>query len=132
MTRINCVDVAELSGQHLVAEYRELPRVFNLARNACKKGPLPHLEQYVLGPGHVRFFYTRVGYLRRRHHELINEMRRRGYRPQFDGIRREAFPEIPDEYWADWIPTKEAIRLNRERIAQRSSTGNAVTAVVTV
>ncbi|SRR5690606_30299184 len=131
MTRINCVDVAELSGKHLVAEYRELPRVFNLARNACKKGPIPKLEQYVLGPGHVRFFYTRLGYLCRRHHELIREMRRRGYRPQFQGVRRESFPDIPDEYWADWLPPNEAIQLNRERIAQRSSASSAISTAFT-
>lgn len=31
MTRINRIPVEELSRQHLVAEYRELPRVFALA-----------------------------------------------------------------------------------------------------
>lgn len=31
MTRINCVPVRELGGKHLVAEYRELPRVYALA-----------------------------------------------------------------------------------------------------
>jgi hypothetical protein len=29
VTRINLVDPKELSRQHLVAEYRELPRIFN-------------------------------------------------------------------------------------------------------
>jgi len=32
MTRINCIPVTELHNKHLVAEYRELPRIFKLAR----------------------------------------------------------------------------------------------------
>ena len=35
MTRINCIPVEELSTPHLIAEYRELPRVFALAHNAA-------------------------------------------------------------------------------------------------
>ncbi len=45
MTRINCVPVEELSGPHLVAEYRELPRVFALAqRAATRKIAVPPLS----------------------------------------------------------------------------------------
>lgn len=41
MTRINCVPVEELSGPHLVAEYRELPRVFALAEKAAAPSRSP-------------------------------------------------------------------------------------------
>ena len=120
MTRINCVPVEELSGPHLVAEYRELPRVFALAQRAASRGGTAQPSSYTLGKGHLLFFYTRLGYLMRRHAALIQEMKRRGYKPSFAGIRREDFPAIPDIYWNDWTPTGEAIEINRARIQERS------------
>src|SRR3546814_19293963 len=120
MTRINCVPVHELSGPHLVAEYRELPRVFALAQKAAARGSFTQPQAYTLGKGHVLFFYTRLGYLARRHLELIEEMKRRGYKPTFSGMRREDFLNVPDAYWSDWEPTDEAIRTNRIRIQERS------------
>lgn len=119
MTRINCVPVEELSGPHLVAEYRELPRVFALAQKAALRGNFSQPQAYTLGKGHVLFFYTRLNYLAKRHAELIAEMKRRGYKPSFTGVRREDFPDMPDVYWSDWEPTAEALRINRERIKER-------------
>lgn len=119
MTRINCVPVQELSGPHLVAEYRELPRVFALAQKAAIRGALHQPAAYTLGKGHLLFFYTRLGYLARRHAELIKEMERRGYKPSFKGIQRNDFPSIPDKYWSDWQPTREAIKINWGRIRER-------------
>ncbi|MCQ9616502.1 pyrimidine dimer DNA glycosylase/endonuclease V [Paenalcaligenes niemegkensis] len=120
MTRINCVPVEELSGPHLIAEYRELPRVFALAEKAAARGTLSQPDCYTLGKGHLLFFYTRLGYLAQRHAELIEEMKRRGYKPAFSGMRREDWPAIPDSYWSDWNPTEEALSLNRQRIKDRS------------
>ncbi len=120
MTRINCVPVAELSDPHLIAEYRELPRVFALAQKASARGALSQPATYVLGKGHLLFFYTRLGYLASRHAELIQEMRRRGFKPAFEGIKRKDFPIIPEDFWADWIPTEDALRINRQRIKERS------------
>ncbi|CUW45036.1 endonuclease V [Brucella vulpis] len=78
MTRINCIPPAELTGPHLVAEYRELPRVFALVRAAIQRGEAPqdprNPQQYTLGAGHVRFFYARLGYLAKRQAALIAEM----------------------------------------------------------
>lgn len=119
MTRINCIPVEELSGPHLVAEYRELPRVFALAEKSIKRAKLIQPEAYTLGKGHVLFFYTRLGYLQKRHAALIAEMKRRGYNPSFTGIERKDFPLIPEHYWNDWIPTPEAIEINRQRIKER-------------
>lgn len=120
MTRINCVPVQELSGPHLVAEYRELPRVFALAAKAAARGKAPESAHYTLGKGHLLFFYRRLAFLARRHGELVQEMRRRGYKPTFNGIKREDFPAIPDDFWNDWIPTDEALQLNRQRIEERN------------
>ncbi len=77
-------------------------------------------EVYTLGKGHILFFYTRLGYLARRHADLVQEMKRRGYKPSFHGVKREDHPSIPDEYWGDWTPTPNALLLNRARIEERS------------
>ena len=49
MTRINLVKVEELSDQHLIAEYRELPRCLKQKVN-LKDAP----DRYTLGKGHVK------------------------------------------------------------------------------
>ncbi len=119
MTRINCVPVAELSRQHLVAEYRELPRVFALAGRARAAGRMDGPAEYTLGTGHMRFFYTRLGYLADRHAALVAEMKRRGYQPSYAGVRRADYPDIPDDCWGGWTPTPEALALNRARLIER-------------
>lgn len=129
MTRINCVPAQELSGPHLVAEYRELPRVFALAKKAALRGSFSQPDTYTLGKGHLLFFYTRLEYLSRRHVDLIEEMKRRGYKPTFAGVRRDDFPDMPDSYWSDWQPTAEALRLNRARIKERNRSKTASAAL---
>ncbi len=120
MTRINCVPVQDLSRQHLIAEYRELPRVFALAQKASQRHGFDQPAEYTLGTGHVTFFYTRLGYLAKRHAQLVAEMLRRGYKPTFTESLKDTHPNIPDAFWGDWEPTDEALALNRERILQRS------------
>jgi len=121
MTRINCIPVEELSRQHLVAEYRELPRVFALARKAALRGFKAEdgPEEYTLGKGHVLFFYTRLRYLALRQQQLVDEMLRRGYQPNFTDSLFENYADIPAYMWQDWTPTESALRLNRQRIAER-------------
>ncbi|HUH59438.1 MAG TPA: pyrimidine dimer DNA glycosylase/endonuclease V [Candidimonas sp.] len=120
MTRINCIPVEELSRQHLVAEYRELPRVFALAQKASERNRFVQPANYTLGTGHVTFFYTRLEYLAKRHAQLVAEMLRRGYKPTFTGSLKDAHPTIPQGFWADWEPTDEAMAINRARILERS------------
>jgi deoxyribonuclease (pyrimidine dimer) len=127
MTRINCVPVGELSRQHLIAEYRELPRVFALAKKAFERGAFNQPAQYTMGTGHVTFFYTRLGYLARRHAQLVAEMLRRGYKPAFTGSLKEAHPDMPDEFWGEWDPTEEALAMNRKRILQRTQQAEKLT-----
>lgn len=122
LTRINCVPPSELSDPHLVAEYRELPRIFALVRGAIARGEEPDDRRnpkfYTLGKGHVRFFYSRLGYLAARQAALIAEMQRRGYKPSFldpNGL----LDGIPPEWCNEWEPTPDAVALNRERISER-------------
>jgi deoxyribonuclease (pyrimidine dimer) len=125
MTRINCVPPSELTAQHLVAEYRELPRIFALVRAAIARGERPNdtrnPTEYRLGSGHVRFFYPRLLYLARRQASLIAEMQSRGYRPAFTDPA-VLLAGIPAEWCNDWQPTPEAQAANRARISERLAT----------
>jgi deoxyribonuclease (pyrimidine dimer) len=122
MTRINLIPPSELSGPHLVAEYRELPRIFNLVRKRAAKGDTPSKckipGEYKLGPGHVTFFFDKLSFLADRQKQLIAEMKNRGYKPSFGD------PNISDidSVWCNnYRPTEQAIKINRERIAERLS-----------
>lgn len=122
MTRINCIPPSELTGPHLVAEYRELPRVFALVKAAILRGETTEDRRnpraYTLGTGHVRFFYTRLGFLAKRQASLVAEMQARGYTPQFTATH-ELLIDIPPEWCSDWEPSDEAMAINRARIAER-------------
>lgn len=116
MTRINVVLVTELCDQHLLAEFRELTRI----PNCVKSGKLRHHyddrpEKYVLGPGHVKFFTNKLGWLKVRYDQLYAECVRRGFRVTY------IFPEdieYPME-GTDWVPDPLAVSLNRARIHVR-------------
>lgn len=122
MTRINCIPPEELSDRHLVAEYRELPRVFGLVMKAIQRGERPddprNPTEYTLGKGHVRFFYPRLAYCVRRFQALAQEMVRRGMKPQYSGVkvRWEFFDH---QFMGEWTPTPAAQALNRQRIVEK-------------
>lgn len=122
MTRINCVPPTELCWEHLVAEYRELPRVFGLVQKAqdrgCQPATLVLPQAYTLGAGHVRFFYDKCTWLLNRQHSLIDEMRARGYRPRL--LRPEDLVQYLKPHWmGDWEPTPVALALCRARLQER-------------
>ncbi len=112
MTRINCIPPQELTDKHLLAEYRELPRIFGLARPG---DDIP--DTYRMGAGHVKFFYNKLGYLKSRQQEIIAECLRRGFNIQHTSVDFDIPPELAN----DWQPTPEAMQINRERIRERIS-----------
>jgi len=126
MTRINCIPPSELVDKHLLAEYRELPRVFKLINGWVDRHkdtdchfPTQKLPQeYVLGKGHVMFFYDKGYWLYRRQQSLIKEMKLRGFNPKFTNPYL-LFNSIPFTMQGDWVPTPEAMELNRARIKER-------------
>lgn len=115
MTRINLVDPAELCDQHLLAEHRELIRI----PNAIAKGKY-HLREipcdYVLGAGHVKFFYNKLTFLKNRYELLHKECLARGFKVQ--NFWNNQLPDNPS-LWNDYQPSENALKINRERIALR-------------
>lgn len=123
MTRINLVNPSELHRAHLVSEYREIVRVFALARKnqwEMHKKKIP--SEYTLGTGHCLFFYDKLKFISERYDALCAEMLRRGY--TCNRIPREELHSGIDKsmFW-DYKPTEKALALNRERIADRMSKG---------
>lgn len=122
MTRINLVNPCHLSDKHLGAEYRELPRLFGLVRKAQHKGlrpgDLPIPRSYVLGKGHVLFFYNKLKWLQRRQENIIEECLLRGRVVTFPSSLH-LLDGIDPEWINDWCPSIQEIRLNVKRINER-------------
>lgn len=121
MTRVNVVPPKELSRLHLIAEYREIARIPALAYAAHLRGekPADHPQTYRLGKGHVKFFYSRLKFVERRHGRLVIEMQRRGYKV---GFMQLAMPyDLPSTWWRDYRPTQTALAENKQRILTKGS-----------
>ncbi|EPP7234036.1 pyrimidine dimer DNA glycosylase/endonuclease V [Shigella flexneri] len=121
MTRINLVSPKELTDQHLMREYQELPRIVGLVRKAIHKGRKPSdfkiASDYILGSGHVTFFYNKLEFLRKRQLSLIAELLVREYKI----VHQEGLDlyDIPNEWKGDYIPTNNGLILSRERIREK-------------
>lgn len=113
MTRINVgVDPRELPDKLLLTEHREITRIPNAVKSGRANLQLPAPAQFTLGPGHVRFFYTRLGYLKRRYALLFEECLKRGFNVT---DKSEAFAGLPVNCLWDFQPT----RADRQIIVQR-------------
>lgn len=122
MTRINLTLVSELADQHLMAEYRELPRIFGAVRDRLAKGQgfndIP--KDFRLGAGHVKFFYDKIGFLFLRQNAIIEELLKRGFQIQNTHVD---VSDIPLCLMNNFTPSESDIALSQarldEKIAQR-------------
>ena len=123
MTRINCVDPSILSDKHLVAEYNELPRVFSLVLQTEESARWLRATHrtYKMGSGHLKFFYTKCLYLKKRYVELYREMLRRGMKPRGIVVKLvlTSAKQIDKEYCGDWEPTEADWAENLKRLKER-------------
>ena len=109
MTRVNVgIDPADLCNEHLIAEYRELPRCYATRADA-------ELVGFRLGTGHQLWCAQFKRSLAKRHVAIVKEMRFRGFTTNY--------PVPPATAWdgAEWSPADEqhAERVVRGRILQR-------------
>ena len=116
MTRINVgIPPAELVNQHLLAEHREIKRIPNcVAKGKYNMDGMP--ERFKLGTGHVKFFYNKLLYLKKRYVRLYEECINRGFNVQ---NYIEAWNDIPAELMNDYSVRANDIRIIRERINER-------------
>jgi hypothetical protein len=115
MTRINTIAPALLTDQHLLAEYRELPRIFALARAAIARGIVIGPDRYTLGRGHVLFFYSRTDWLSTRQAAIIAELLDRGYHL----AHTQAPDPVPGCGVSGWTPDAADVALNLARLRDR-------------
>lgn len=139
MTRINLVDPSHLTNVHLMAEYRELPRIFTAVKKLVdegkwedfiKSGQIP--EKYVLGSGHVKFFYNKIRFLYIRYKALYSELLKRNFKmdeEMYQSIVKSAFNLIRETFVQDdlnYSPKPEEIYLNMARLCRRSKLDNVL------
>lgn len=118
MTRINVgIPPFELEQEHLLAEHREIKRVPNcVAKGKYNMKGQPSV--FTLNKGHVKFFYDKLGYLKKRYEELYADCIRRELNVQYYG---DAWNNIPSHLMGDYTPTDADRAIIRERINERLS-----------
>lgn len=124
MTRVNLVPVEELTDQHLFAEFRELKMVPKSLARSIKARGLVHVlltipSEFVLGVGHVTFFYDKGLYLQKRYNQICKELDKRGIHRNKESVLDEDKVFNEKALWNDYTPTKEALALIRRRIKQK-------------
>ena len=69
-----------------------------------------------MGEGHVRFFFNKMAFLKKRYDALHAECRARGFNVTY--IWPQELSTDP-ALWLDYIPTEQALATNRQRIEER-------------
>lgn len=125
MTRINLIPPQKLLDQHLLAEYRELPRVAAYLRKSLARDGRERLlaripAHYVLGTGHVTFFYNKGAFLHARYEALVAECLARGIH-----LQKVASPDaiwqifMETDFYQPWQPQRAEIALNVARLTEK-------------
>lgn len=113
MTRINVgIHPYELPNKLLLAEHREIKRIPNVVKSG-KFSLAAQPKSFTLGKGHVKFFYSRLLFLRNRYAILHEECLTRGFNVQ-DYIG--AWDGIPESLMGDYVPSGHDRILLLERI----------------
>lgn len=118
MTRINVgIPPANLIDKHLLAEHREIKRIPNMVKSgrAIIKDIPPTFR---LGPGHVKFFYNKLGYLLTRYKEIQQECLKRNFNIQ---DYSNAWEGIPPKLMGDYTPTSYDMEIITQRINERTT-----------
>ena len=114
MTRINLINVEELTDQHLLAEHREIKRIPNvISKGKYSLKWMP--ETYTMWTGHVKFFYDKIEWLHNRYIAIYNECLSRWFNV-------ENYEQSFLIYWPlynDYVPTEEAKLISLKRIKEK-------------
>lgn len=119
MTRINTIPPNKLCDSHLIAEYREILRVFKLTKHD-ETAP----KEFTLGRGHVKFFFNKLQYVHDRFNLLRQEILDREFNPkmEFD----PSILETKRYLYNPWEATELSKELIRQRILERALTMKSI------
>lgn len=115
MTRINLIPVVDLMDEHLLAEHRELKRIPSMIQKGkVNFENIP--ESFTLWTGHVKFFYNKLWFLKKRYIELYKECLKRWFQVQnyisnFDNIEEKLF-------W-EFVPSEQDLETSKIRIQEK-------------
>lgn len=117
MTRVNAgIKPEELCNSMLFAEYREIKRIPNKVK-AGKYNPKSKIPEFFkLGTGHEFFFKDKLKYLSNRNGLLYRECIKRGMNVT---DYSDCYKDLPDYLFNDWVGTKTARELLKQRINSR-------------
>lgn len=110
MVRINIINPKKLSDQHLIAEYLEIMMLIGYVKKHPNKTGIP--ESYTLGKGHIKFFKDKLIYLKNRHIDIKNEMKKRGFAVN----KKVNLKGIDNIFMNDWKPNKSDYGVIKKRI----------------
>lgn len=116
MTRINVgIEPKELPDKLLLAEHREITRIPNCIKTGrAKIKDIP--QEFTLGEGHVKFFYSRLLFLKKRYNSLYEECLKR----EFNVTNKiDSFSNLPEELLVDYEPTCKDRQILIERIQSK-------------
>jgi deoxyribonuclease (pyrimidine dimer) len=74
-------------------------------------------DSYTLNKGHVYFFYDKLSFLQKRYNQIIKELKIRGV--NLDPNRDSKLSGLPEQFYNNYTPDKEAENINFERILLR-------------
>jgi len=112
MVRVNLVNPKVLADQHLIAEYREILLLFGIYRKR-NGNKISKSDNNLMHP--VQFYQDKLLYLKHRHEDIKEEMKKRNFKPK----KTIDINDFNFERLNDWNPKKEHIDKIKERITQR-------------
>ena len=110
MVRVNLINPRYLADQHLIAEYAEILILSAYVKKYPAKENIP--DKYTLKTGHMRFFKDKTLYLKKRHEQIINEMKKRGFAPK----RTLNFKGIKKDLMNNWSPNPQDLQIIKKRL----------------
>ena len=111
MVRVNLVDPAALSDQHLIAEYCEILMLFGfVGKHPDTSSTGTH---FLKNP--VRYFSDKLKYLAKRHALLRKEMAKRGFRHGFAPVLKD----YPRWRMKDFSPDMKQLQEIKKRLVER-------------
>lgn len=124
--RVNLIDPFYLTDEHLIAEANEINMISGtFLRSLNSKGGIKYdkiPKEYLLGEGHVYFFYNKARYLSDRYEALKTEARKRGINivlPWKNVFDESAIIKAGFNLWENYEPTFKALELITDRICER-------------
>ena len=113
MVRINLINPEKLADQHLIAEYNEILMLLGYVKKFPLAKDIP--QEYILGPGHIKFFKNKLFYLKKRHELLKKEMLKRSFVPTKTIDLREFNKELHN----DFVPSEKDFEIIKARIKEK-------------